>query len=96
MYDLIRSLEFWIAIALASIIKIRAEPELKMKEAVSTIAVSVLAGLIFTPPILEFLELSGDAYKYATCSLVALTCDRIAKQILSVDLVELIKALRGK
>ena len=95
MHELIRSLEFWVAVALASIIKLRASPSLNFVGALSTVIVSVLAALVFTPPVLDRFGLSGEIYTAATGALVALTAEHLARQMLMANILEIIKAWRG-
>lgn len=96
MRDLILSIEFWAAMALAAFIKLRASPRLTVWSAVITVVTAVLAALVFTLPLLDWLDLSGDIYIAAVAALVALSAEHIARQIIDTKLVELIRAWRGK
>lgn len=96
MRDLIISVEFWAAMALAAFIKLRASPKLTFVGAAVTIVTAVLAALVFTKPLLAWLELSGDIYIAAVAALVALSAEHLARQVLDLKLIDLIKAWRGK
>ena len=80
----------------ASLIKVRASPKLTFVNSVTTIAAAVSSALLFTLPLLDFLELSGDVYVAAIAALVALSAEHIARQLLDMKIIELIKAWRGK
>lgn len=95
MKDLLTSIEFWIAMSFASVIKIKASPRLTLIGSLITIAAAVSSALIFTLPLLDFFELTGDMYVAAVAALVALSAEHIARQVLDLKIVELIKAWRG-
>jgi hypothetical protein len=95
MRDLLFSVEFWVAMALAALIKLRASPRITAFSAFVTVLVGVLAALVLTDPVLEFLGLAGGSYTHAVAALVALSCEHIARQILELRIVELIRAWRG-
>jgi hypothetical protein len=96
MRDLIFSVEFWAAMALAAFIKLRASPRLTVVGAAVTVVTAVLAALVFTLPLLDWLDLSGDIYVAAVAALVALSAEHIARQIMDMKIIELIRAWRGK
>lgn len=96
MMDLIRSVEFWVAMVLAAMIKLRASPTITASGAFCTVSAAVAAALVFTQPILDRLSLDGETYAAGVAALVALTAEHLARQVLDLRLVDLIKAWRGK
>lgn len=96
MRELLISVEFWLAMAAAAFIKLRASPKLSVGGAIATVVTAVLSALVFTRPLLDYLELSGDVYVAAVAALVALSAEHLARQILDMKLTEIIRAWRGK
>lgn len=94
--ELLVSVEFWVAMVFASVIKISASPRLTIKGSIITILAAVTAALIFTAPLIDFLELSGDIYVSAIAALVALSAEHLARQIIDLDIKALIRVWRGK
>jgi len=96
MSDLIQSIEFWVAMIAASLIKVRASPRITFWGAVITVFCAVTSALVFTMPLMDWLELTGDIHVAAVAALVALSAEHFARQILDLKLIELIRAWRGK
>ena len=95
MRELLISVEFWAAMALAAFIKLRASPKITIWAAMTTIITAVLSALVFTKPLMAYLELTGDLYVAAVAALVALSAEHVARQVLDMDIKELIRAWRG-
>ena len=96
MNDLILDPAFWIATLVAVVVKIRASPRAGFINACITTLVAVGSALVFTNPVLRYLELSPDDYAPAVAALVALTAEHLARQIVGIRIVDLIAAWRGK
>lgn len=96
MKDLLTSVEFWLAMLFASAIKLRASPTISLPSALITIGAAVASALIFTAPILDWLSLDGETYAAAVAALVALTAEHLSRQVLTLRLVDLLRAWRGK
>lgn len=95
MRDLIVSIEFWIAMALAVVLKLRASPTITVFGAITTTIAAVSSALIFTDPVLEWLNADRETYTYAVAALVALTGEHLMRQLLTMKLADLI-GLGGK
>lgn len=96
MRDLFFQIEFWVAMVLAALIKLSSSPKLTFGGAVVTVVTAVLAALVFTEPLITWLELSGDIYVAAVAALVALSAEHLARQVLDMRITDIIKAWRGK
>lgn len=96
MFDLVRSVEFWVAMIFAVFVKVRASKKITVLGAAFTIATAVLSALVFTGPLLDWLDLSGETYVAAVAALVALSAEHIARQLMETRVVDLIRAWRGK
>lgn len=90
MKDLVASVEFWIAMALVVVVKLRASPTITIAGAILTTAAAVASALIFTDPVLEWLKADRETYTYAVAALVALTGEHLMRQIMSMSLKDLI------
>ena len=95
MNDLFLRIDFWIEVALACLIKVKASPRLGIINAILTIAIAIGAALVLTGPVLEWRSLSSS-WAPAVAALVALTFEHAARQVLDMKLLDIIKAWRGK
>lgn len=95
MKDLLLSIEFWVAMAAAALLKLRASPRITVFGSIVTITTAVLSALIFTRPVLEWLKLDGEIHTAAVAALVALSAEHIARQLLELKVLDLLKAWRG-
>ncbi|MBO9441366.1 hypothetical protein J7363_04630 [Phaeobacter italicus] len=95
MRDLLFSMEFWLAMAAAILLKLRASPQITLFGAITTTASAICCALVFTEPLMDWLELDGEVYTYAVCALIALTGEHIARQILSLGIEDAVRLLRG-
>lgn len=96
MKELLASVEFWIAMFLAVILKLGSSPRISVRSAAIASCSAVASALIFTRPLVEMLGLSSETYTYAVAALVALTTEHIARQILTLSLADAIAMWRGK
>ena len=96
MRDLIESVEFWIAMVVVSLIKLRASPQITPLGRVLTVATAVGCALVFTEPVLTYLALDAQAYRTGVAALLALTGEHITRQLLGVTLSDIFGAWRGK
>lgn len=95
MRDLALSIEFWVAMAFAVVLKLRASPTITIGGAIMTTIAAVGAALIGTEPVLQWLQVDRDVYTPAVAALLALTGEHVARQIMAMNLGELMK-LGGK
>jgi len=96
MLALIKTVEFWIAMLVAAVLKARASPPQSRKGAVSSIFAGVGAAAIFTGPIAAYIGVADPEFSYAVAALVFLTAEHVARAILSLTLADIIKIYRGK
>lgn len=96
MRDLIHSAEFWLAMVVVSIVKLRASPHLTPFGRVLTVAAAVGCALIFTDPVLTYLALDEESYRTGVAALLALTGEHVARQFLGTTLIDLVNAWKGK
>ncbi len=96
MKDLILQIEFWVAMALAVAIKLRASPNLSPATSVLTVLIAIGSALVLTQPIMAHFNLNGETHTAAVAALTAVSTEHLARQVLTVSLVDLLKAWRGK
>lgn len=96
MRDLFTSLEFWVAVAVAVILKLRTSENLTIFGALITTVTGVGSALVFTHPAAAYLSLDTATYGPAIAALIALTFEHIARHILRLSPTDIIKAWRGK
>lgn len=96
MRDLIHSVEFWVAMAVAILIKMRASPKITRVGRAMSAAIAVGCALVFTEPTLAYLSLESDSYTIAVAALWALTGEHIARQFLTMTLADLVAFWRGE
>lgn len=96
MKELLISVEFWVAMFLAVVLKLGSSPKISSRSAAIASATAVASALIFTQPIVDMLELSSETYTYAVAALVALSAEHVARQILTLSLSDLVAIWRGK
>ena len=87
---------FWLAVAFASLVKVNSPPPLPFRKRMVSLIAGAIGAIIFTEPVLEYLEWDGQIYQTAVAALVALTADHLARQVLSLKLVDLVKIIRGQ
>lgn len=95
MKELISSVEFWLAMAFAIVMKLKASPRITIVGAVMTTISAVTCALVFTEPVMAWLELDSAIYTYAVCALIALTGEHLAREILKITIDEAVRAWRG-
>lgn len=90
MSDLITKLEFWAAMVLVVVVKLRASPSITLLGAFMTTTAAVLSALIFTGPVLQWLAADRETYTYAVAAMVALTGEHLMRQVMSLSLKDII------
>lgn len=95
MKEMLLSLEFWVAIAVAVALKLKSSPSISIGGAIFTTLTALGSALVFTAPVMDALDLA-EVYAPAVAALAALSAEHIARQLLSVTLVDLIALWRGK
>lgn len=96
MWDLIRSVEFWVAMSAAVLLKLRASPKITLFGSIFTIAIAVTAALVFTHPVVYWLSIDAETYAIGISALIALSAEHLARMFLETKLADLIAAWRGK
>lgn len=96
MRDLLISVEFWVAVTLATVVKLRASRNMSRWMVIVTILTATGSALVFTKPVLNWLDLDGETYTAGVAALVALTAEHLMRQLLEIRIVDLLKAWKGK
>lgn len=86
---------FWFAVAFAALVKANSPPPLPWRKRIASLAAGALGAIVFTDPILAYLEWDGQVYMTAVAALVALTADHLARQLLAAKITDIIKIWRG-
>lgn len=93
-------LAFWFAALGAAVLKIILSPWLGVVKGVISVASALLVAIIFTDPLLAYLNLNPTAYKNAVAALVALTGEGVVRWLLQLvsdptKVLAVVKAWRG-
>lgn len=96
MKHLLQSAEFWVAVSVAVVLKLASSDSITPFGALATTVTAIGSALVFTAPVVTYLALDPATYSTATAALIALTFEHLARQLLRLRLVDLIKAWRGK
>lgn len=96
MIEMMQKVEFWVAMAFAIVVKIKSSTQLTKAQAALTVVVAVSGALIFTEPVYLYLGFVSESAKFATASVVALSCEHIARMILTMTMQDIISLWRGK
>lgn len=96
MLALIKTVEFWLAMLVASVLKFRASPPQSRKSAVSSIFAGVGAAAIFTGPIAAYVGVTDPEFSYAVAALVFLTAEHVTRAVLALSVADIVKIYRGK
>lgn len=73
---------FWIAVALATAVKLFTSQYQSFLRAVATVMAAVFSAYFFTDPAINFLSLDPDVYKAAVAALLALTGEGIIRLVI--------------
>lgn len=93
-------ISFWFAAVGASFVKIALSPWLGIVKGLISIATALIVAVIFTDPVVTYLNLNPEAYRTAVAALVALTGDGLVRWLLQLvsnptKIVEIVKVWRG-
>lgn len=93
-------LAFWLAALGATAVKIILSPWLGLWAGVISLVSALVLAMIFTDPLVAYLNLNPDSYKTATAALVALTGEGIVRWLLRLvsdptKILAFVKAWRG-
>jgi hypothetical protein len=75
---------FWISTIGAAIVKLFLTPFNGVLATVTSFAAAIFFAVVFTDPVLNYLNLNPDSYKIGVAAVVALTGEGIAKRILGI------------
>ena len=95
------SVEFWLVVAAAVIIRLLASEKHTLFSAVLSVFNAVFAAVVFTVSVLDWLRLDPDTYQLPVAALLALTGQGLTKMLINYTdspqrLLEFIKSWRGK
>lgn len=93
-------LAFWFAALGAAVLKIILSPWLGLVKGLLSVAAALLVAIIFTDPLLVYLNMNPAVYKNAVAALVALTGEGIVRWLLQLvsdpaKILAFVKAWRG-
>lgn len=93
-------LAFWFAALGAAVLKIILSPWLGVVKGVISVASALLVAIIFTDPLLAYLNLNPTVYRNAVAALVALTGEGVVRWLLQLvsdptKILAVVKAWRG-
>jgi hypothetical protein len=96
MIQLIQRVEFWIAMGFALVVKLKASSEISRLQAASTIVVAICGALVFTEPACLYFGFTSDSVKYAMAALVGLTCEHVARMLLTLTISDVVALWKGR
>ena len=96
MIDLMSKIEFWIAMAFAIVVKIKSSTQLTRSQVVLTVVCAISGALVFTEPAYNYFEFTGDSAKFAVASIVALSCEHLARMVMTLTMQDILALWRGK
>lgn len=79
-----QSIAFWITVTAASLVKLLLSPWHGIVATITSFAAAVFFAVVFTDPVLAYLNLNPEAYKISAAAVVALTGEGIAKRVLGI------------
>jgi hypothetical protein len=77
-------LSFWIAVIAASLMRILLTPWTGVWHTLVSFITAIFFAVIFTDPVLLFLNLNPESYKIGAAAILALTGEGIAKRLLTL------------
>lgn len=75
---------FWLSTIGAAIVKLFLTPFNGIIATVTSFAAAIFFAVVFTDPVLNYLNLNPDSYKIGVAAVVALTGEGVAKRILGI------------
>lgn len=79
-----QNIAFWITVLGASVVKLLLSPWHGVVPTLVSFAAAVFFAVVFTDPVLAYLNLNPEAYKIGAAAVVALTGEGIAKRVLGI------------
>lgn len=79
-----QNIAFWITVLGASVVKLLLSPWHGVVPTLVSFAAAVFFAVVFTDPVLAYLNLNPEAYKIGAAAVVALTGEAIAKRVLGI------------
>lgn len=91
---------FWFAALGSAMLKILLSPWMGFWKGAISVASALFCAIVFTEPVLDYLNLNPETYKAALAALIALTGEGVVRWLLQIatepgKLAKAIKALRG-
>lgn len=96
MKELLTSIEFWVAVAFATLVKLKASKNMSKWAVLTTVLTATGAALVFTKPVLHWLNLEGETYTAGVAAIVALTAEHLMRQLLELRLDDIFTNWRKK
>jgi hypothetical protein len=91
---------FWFAAFGSAALKIALSPWMGVWQGIISIGSALFCAIVFTAPVLNYLNMDPETYKAALAALIALTGESIVRSMLQLvtepgKLAEMIKSIRG-
>ncbi len=96
MTELAQRVEFWVAMMFAVLVKLRTSPQLTPLNAMLTTLAAISGALVFTEPVVEWLQFDSDKMRYATAAVVGLCCEHLARHIAVLTPKDLLELWRNR
>ena len=92
---------FWFAALGSALLKILLSPWMGFWKGVISIVAALFCAIVFTEPVLDYLNMDPETYKAALAALIALTGEGVVRWLLQIatepgKLAAMIKTLRGE
>ena len=91
---------FWFAAIGAAMFKILLSPWMGLWKGLASVAAALFCAIVFTEPVLGYLNMDPETYKAALAALIALTGEGVFRWLLQIatepgKIADIIKYLRG-
>lgn len=95
MSDIVKRVEFWIALVIVLAIKLTSSSETTPRQKVLTVFIAIGSAVLFTDSVVHYLKLDASVYEVLVSAIIALTAEHLARQVLGTSLTDIIRAIRG-
>ncbi len=84
-------LRFWIAIGIATLLKVLTSKFHSPVRIMITVIAALFAAIFFTEPVLHLMQWEPDTYKVPTAALLALTGEGLMRSLVTITFDKLVK-----
>jgi hypothetical protein len=91
---------FWFAAIGSAMLKILLSPWMGLWKGLASVVAALFCAIVFTEPVLGYLNMDPETYKAALAALIALTGEGVVRWLLQIatepgKIADMIKSLRG-